>query len=167
MFHGPWRNLPAVLAAAVVAVLPPVARAADARARLATGNWLTQPDGGNVGIIAITIDAQDRMEGRIVGGNHPGLKDEHNSDPARRGLELRGEVILKDMRYDGEGRWSGGTIYRVSDGRTFKCLVKLDGDAVLRVRGYIGLPRIGETQTWTRYSGSSMDLSRGGGRSLR
>ncbi len=127
-----------------------------ALARIA-GNWLTEPRDG---IIEITVDAKGGLEGKIVGGNQPGRKDEKNPDPARRGAELRGQVILKDMRYEGEGRWSGGTIYKPDNGTTYKCKIELAGDDVLKVRGFVGVALLGVTQKWTRYTSTKMDLSR-------
>jgi uncharacterized protein (DUF2147 family) len=150
-----------LLSLALLLQLPLPARAAtDAMAATAAGNWMTESDGGSVGIIQVSVDAQGRMEGRIVGGNHPGLRDERNPDPARRAQELRGQVIMRGLAYDGDGRWSGGTIYRASNGSTYKCKVELDGEGVLRVRGYIGFALLGVTQKWTRYTGASMDLPR-------
>jgi uncharacterized protein (DUF2147 family) len=62
------------------------------------------------------------------------------------------------MKYDGEGRWSGGTIYDPDSGRTYKCrLEQLDADR-LQVRGFIGFALLGRSQVWTRYRSSSMTL---------
>jgi uncharacterized protein (DUF2147 family) len=133
----------------------PGARAADAALASVAGNWLTEPRDG---IIQVSVDAAGGMEGRIVGGNHPGLKDEHNPDAARRNLVLRGQVILRNMKYDGDGHWSGGTIYKPDNGKTYKCKVTLAGNGELEVRGYIGFSLFGITQEWTRYTGTSMDL---------
>ena len=121
----------------------------EALARV-VGNWLTEPRDG---IIQLSVDSQGRLEGRIVGGNHPGLKDEKNPDPTRRGLEQRGQIILKDMHYDGDGRWSGGTIYKPGNGSTYRCKIELEGNDILKVRGYIGFALLGVTQKWTRYTG--------------
>jgi uncharacterized protein (DUF2147 family) len=132
--------------------------AADAALTSVVGNWQTEPDDGAVGIVQISVDAAGNMQGRIVGGNHPGLKDVHNKVAAARDLALRGQVILRDMKYEGGGRWSGGTIYRASNGRTYKCNVTLGSDGKLNVRGYIGFSLLGSTQDWTRYTGTSMDL---------
>ena len=129
--------------------------AADAKQTQAAGNWLTEPRDG---IIQVTVAADGRMEGRIVGGNHPGLTDEKNSDPARRKLVLRGQLILRGMTYDGDGHWSGGTIYDPKKGREFKCQVELLGSGALKVRGYMGISLFGISQTWTRYTGTTMDL---------
>ena len=132
--------------------------AADAALSSVAGNWQTEPDDGAVGIVQISVDAAGNMQGRIVGGNHPGLKDVNNPDPAARSIALRGQVILHNMKYDGGGHWSGGTIYRASNGKTYKCNVTLGADGKLDVRGYIGFSLLGSTQAWTRYTGASMDL---------
>jgi uncharacterized protein (DUF2147 family) len=131
------------------------ALAADQALANVVGNWLTEPRDG---IIQVTVDAKGNLEGRIIGGNHPGLKDEKNPDPTRRALVLRGQVILRNMSYGGEGRWSGGTIYKPDNGKTYKCNVELVSKDVLSVRGYIGFALLGITQKWTRYTGTSMDL---------
>jgi uncharacterized protein (DUF2147 family) len=137
------------------AALLATAQAADEQLARAGGNWLTGPKDG---IIQLTVHADGSLEGRIVGGNHPGRKDEHNPDPALRTQALRGQVIVRDMRYQGEGRWSGGTIYDPESGKTYKCNIELDGPDALKVRGYIGFSLLGRSQQWTRYTGASMDL---------
>jgi len=118
------------------------------------GNWLTEPKDG---IIQITREG-DVFEGRIVGGNERGKLDTNNPDPAKRNVVLRGQVIMHGLKYDGDGQWSGGTIYDPKSGSTYKCKLELRADGTLKVRGYIGFALIGKTQIWTRYSGASMDL---------
>ena len=148
------------LAAALLLAATPVSIAVAADAALANvvGNWQTEPDDGAVGIVQISVDNAGNLQGRLVGGNHPGLKDVNNPDTSARGLELRGQVILRNMKYDGDGHWTGGTIYRASNGKTYKCNVTLASDGKLNVRAYIGFSLLGLTQGWTRYAGSSMDL---------
>ena len=154
------RQIPKLAVGVVLAALAglPAAHAADAALAAVAGNWQTEPDGGAVGIVQISVDASGNLQGRIVGGNHPGLKDVKNPDPAARDLALRGQVILRDMKYEGDGHWSGGTIYRASNGKTYKCNVTLESDGKLNVRGYIGFSLLGSTQEWVRYTGTSMDL---------
>lgn len=118
------------------------------------GNWLTEPKDG---IIQITRNG-DVYEGRIVGGNDKGKLDTNNPDPAKRSLTLRGQVIMQGLKYDGDGQWSGGTIYDPKGGSTYKCKLELRPDGTLKVRGYIGFSLLGKTQIWTRYTGQSMDL---------
>ncbi len=144
-----------LLAAAASA---PVASAADAALTSVVGNWQTEVDDGAAGIVQVSVDAAGKLQGRLVGGSHPGLKDVNNPDPAAAKLELRGQVILRNMTYEGDGHWSGGTIYRASNGKTYKCNVTLAADGKLKVRGYIGFALLGVTQEWTRYTGTSMDL---------
>ena len=132
-----------------------VQAAAPPAAAQAAGRWLTEPRDG---IIEITVSPEGALEGRIVGGNHPGRLDAKNPDAAARTKELRGQVILKGMAWQGEGRWSGGTIYDPDSGSTYKCNVELRDDGTLKVRGYIGFSLLGKNQVWTRYTGTSLDL---------
>jgi uncharacterized protein (DUF2147 family) len=72
---------------------------------------------------------------------------------------LLGQSILLGMHPDGAGAWSGGTIYEPDSGRTYKCHLELIDRDHLKVRGFIGVSLLGRSQTWTRYSGASLDLS--------
>lgn len=119
------------------------------------GNWLTEPKSG---IIQISRRGDGLYEGKIVGGNQPGRMDDKNPDPAKRQQILRGQIILHDLKYDGAGKWSGGSIYDPDSGKTYKCKMELLGDGRLKVRGYIGVSLLGKSQLWTRYTGTSMDL---------
>lgn len=58
--------------------------------------------------------------------------------------------ILWNMRPDGDS-WSGGEILDPESGKTYRAQMKLaDGGRKLVVRGYIGLPLFGRSQTWIR-----------------
>jgi len=46
--------------------------------------------------------------------------------------------------------WSGGTIYDPSTGNTYACRLSMDGDHRLQLRGYLGIPLLGESQIWKR-----------------
>ena len=139
----------------LLALAVPAAGASDDQAMLILGNWLTEPRDG---IIEISIAGDGSYQGRIVGGNSPQRQDQHNPDPARRSQLLLGQVIFQGMKYDGEGKWSGGTIYDPDSGRTYRCrLERLDAER-LQVRGFIGFALLGRSQVWTRYRGSSMTL---------
>jgi len=97
------RAMLTVVATTLLAALGGVAAvpAADAALTGVVGNWQTEPDDGAVGIVQISVDAAGNMQGRIVGGNHPGLKDVKNPAPAARDIALRGQVILRGMKYEG------------------------------------------------------------------
>lgn len=144
-----------IVSTLLLALAAPSAGAGDDPAAQVLGNWLTEPRDG---IIQISIAADGSYQGTIVGGNNPQRQDQHNPDPARRSQLLLGQIIVQGMKYDGEGRWSGGTIYDPDSGRTYKCrLERLDADR-LQVRGFIGFALLGRSQVWTRYRGSSMTL---------
>ena len=143
------------LAGLLMATLTGSSGAADDAQTSVLGNWLTQSRGA---IIQISQAADGTLLGRVVGGNEPGKVDANNPDPAKRRLALRGQVIMSGLKYDGNGKWSGGTIYKPDEGKSYKCKVELQADDTLKVRGFIGFSWFGKSQIWTRYTGTSMDL---------
>jgi uncharacterized protein (DUF2147 family) len=153
----PWAvGLAAVLTLGLCALRLPPAAAQDTAASALSGRWLTEPRDG---IIEITRSADGSFQGRIIGGNAPGRVDARNPDAGRRQQLLLGQIILLGMRPDGAAAWSGGTIYEPDSGRTYKCHLELIDRDHLKVRGFIGVSLLGRSQTWTRYSGASLDLS--------
>ena len=60
-----------------------------------------------------------------------------------------GMEILWGMKGSG-GKWSGGRIMDPENGKDYKCKITLKDDGSLDVRGYIGIPALGRTQTWYR-----------------
>jgi uncharacterized protein (DUF2147 family) len=126
----------------------------EAQTKIA-GNWLTETKDG---IIQISQATDGTLQGRIIGGNEPGKLDTKNPDATKRTLPLRGQVILYGLKYDGDGKWSGGSIYDPNGGSTYRCKVELNSDGTLKVRGFVGVALLGKSQRWTRYTGTSMDL---------
>lgn len=157
MFVRSLNRLYFVVATMMFAMLlmSPQSHAADDPRTAIQGHWLTEPKDG---IIQISINTDGTYEGRIVGGNNPGRLDGNNPNPEKRGQVLRGQLIMRGLRYDGDGEWSGGTIYDPDSGSTYKCKLVLHDDGTLKVRGYIGISLLGKTQIWTRYNGASLDL---------
>lgn len=80
-------------------------------------------------------------------------------DPAPRCAKCEGTLhnapivglkILDGFR-DEDGAYVGGTILDPENGKTYRSRMTLTGDGTaLEVRGYIGVPAFGRTQTWTR-----------------
>jgi uncharacterized protein (DUF2147 family) len=64
------------------------------------------------------------------------------------GMEIiRG--VTKSVATD--GIWDGGEILDPQKGKTYRVrLSPIDGGAKLEVRGYVGMPLLGRTQTWLR-----------------
>jgi uncharacterized protein (DUF2147 family) len=78
-------------------------------------------------------------------------RDRHNPDPALRERPVIGMEILSGLQASVDDRtWSGGTIYDPVSGNTYRCILQLEGENRLRIRGYVGIPLIGRTTTWIR-----------------
>lgn len=73
-----------------------------------------------------------------------------NPDRAKRATPLMGLNLLSGFVYSGDNLWENGTIYSPKKGKTYKCKLTLENPDLLKVRGYVGTPLLGETQMWTR-----------------
>ena len=76
--------------------------------------------------------------------------DKNNPEPALRSRPLLGMDLIAGFSRAGKRKWEDGTIYDPRDGKTYKCVMKLQRDGTLKVRGYIGVPLLGKSVEWTR-----------------
>jgi uncharacterized protein (DUF2147 family) len=61
------------------------------------------------------------------------------------------EIIRGGQASDGKLVWEGGKILDPENGKNYSLrLTPIDGGKKLEVRGYIGAPLLGRTQTWIR-----------------
>lgn len=68
----------------------------------------------------------------------------------RKGQRIVGMTIVKGIKFT-DGHYEGGEILDPENGKTYRCLMKLDSTGnQLEVRGYIGISLIGRSQNWTR-----------------
>lgn len=68
----------------------------------------------------------------------------------RKGQPIIGMTILTGLKKDG-GEYSGGQILDPGNGKSYKSKMTLtEGGKKLDVRGYVGAPIFGRTQTWVR-----------------
>ena len=73
--------------------------------------------------------------------------DDDRKDKPMVGLE----VIRGVKKSDSDNTWDGGTILDAAEGKIYKVrLQTADGGKKLEVRGYVGAPMLGRTQTWIR-----------------
>ncbi len=75
--------------------------------------------------------------------------DDKNPDSKLRSRKLIGLNMLSGLK-EGDGEYSGGSIYDPGNGKTYNCSMKVEGD-VLKVRGSLdkrGL--LGRTMDWFR-----------------
>jgi uncharacterized protein (DUF2147 family) len=71
----------------------------------------------------------------------------------RKDQPVLGMTLVKNVKQnpDHPERWDGGEILDPNKGKTYKVrITPVDGGKTLEVRGYIGAPLLGRTQTWSR-----------------
>lgn len=83
-------------------------------------------------------------------GNHP-LTDVRNPDPKLRNRPLCGLRIGEGFRETDPQHASRGRLYDPKSGRTYSGQMTAEGDR-LHLRGYLGVPIFGRTETWSRTS---------------
>lgn len=123
------------------------------------GTWRTIDDNtGEPRSVVEIYEENGQLHGRVVEILRVGDEAERNSegqvictacDGARKDQPIKGMVLIEGMEKDGD-KWTGGTILDPSNGKTYKSTMELDGEDRLKVRGYIGVPLFGRTQTWHR-----------------
>lgn len=97
----------------------------------------------------------DAFNGKIVWLSEPNNPDgtpsldSNNPDKSLRSRQIMGLNMLSGLKPSG-GEYTGGKIYDPSNGKTYNCSMKVEGD-VLKVRGSLdkkGL--LGRTMDWFR-----------------
>ena len=61
------------------------------------------------------------------------------------------EIVRGVKKAEADNTWEGGTILDSTEGKIYKVRMQTaDGGKKLEVRGFVGMPMLGRTQTWTR-----------------
>ncbi len=121
------------------------------------GLWKTIDDKTKVEKSLVRITAT----GGVIGGRIEKILDPAAKPDAmceecadeRKGQPILGMSIISGIKKNAEhdGLWDGGTILDPNNGKTYKLRLKPSEDGKkLEVRGYIGAPLFGRTQTWQR-----------------
>ena len=109
------------------------------------GTWSTT-NGHGVVEIALCGDA---LCGRIVGvergPTEPIPTDVH-------GRSQCGLTIITNEKPKTDGTWLG-QVTDPRDGGTYQAMLWLDDGGNLNLRGFIGIPQLGATQTWHKFTG--------------
>ncbi len=130
-----------------VVILAALATAGPAGAAGPEGLWLTQDHDGVIELRACGAG----LCGRIVGMTQTVRPD--GSIPADpQGHPMCGLIILHALP-DGPGQWSG-EITDPTDGSGWNCTLRLDATGNVKLRGYLLVPLLGRTQTWTPFTGT-------------
>lgn len=89
---------------------------------------------------------------------YPGPGNDQNAlctacDGKKHNQRILGMQIIEDLKQSKENmnEWSNGRILDPSNGKIYNCKIQLMGNSKkLQVRGYLGLPLFGRSQTWIR-----------------
>jgi uncharacterized protein (DUF2147 family) len=119
------------------------------------GLWQTVSDrtGQPDGLVRI-VEINGEYIGTVVAVFSPPAPDSHTLRELCQG-ELKdkpvvGMIILRGVRRSQDG-YSTGQILDPDEGEVYKCRIALfDSGHKLDVRGYIGIPLFGRSQTWVR-----------------
>lgn len=116
------------------------------------GKWKTIDDitGKEKGIVEI-YEKGGKIFGRIIEIFEPEhrFRKCEKCDGEDKNKPYLGLVILKGLTKDGN-IYDGGKILDPKIGKLYHCKIALEGKEKLIVRGYIGIPLFGRSQTWIR-----------------
>lgn len=143
----------------ILAALALTTAAASAQQPSAVGLWKNIDDesGKPKALIRIT-ENNGELSGKIEKlFPQPGDKPEPKCDKCEGALKnqpILGMTILTGMKRDRDGdgdEYEGGKILDPGNGKVYDSkLTLVDSGKKLKVRGYIGIPLLGRSQTWLR-----------------
>jgi uncharacterized protein (DUF2147 family) len=132
------------------------ARAAASPADALLGEWWTE---GNEGRVRFSRDRDGTFRGTtsccVTSERKPGevYEDIHNPNPKLRTRSTLGIVIIWKLSYEDDGEYTGGHVYNPRDGKTYRFEAKLLDKDTVKIRGYLGIPLLGQSQVWKRHRG--------------
>ncbi len=113
------------------------------------GEWLTADRANRVVITCTSGRCSGRLSWLLDEADGGVLRDTENPDPRLRGRRLLGLEILSSLKAMGDGDFEG-SLYDPTDGSTYRGRVRLTSARTLSLRGFVGLPLFGRSETWTR-----------------
>jgi uncharacterized protein (DUF2147 family) len=145
-----------MLKSAAIAVAAFVVHAAAVAQATPVGLWKTIDDETKTekSLVRIT-DSGGVLTGRIEKLLDPAKQDSKcdKCTDERKDQPVQGMTILRNVKpsADDKALWEGGDILDPNNGKVYKVrLSPVDGGKKLEVRGYVGMPLLGRTQTWIR-----------------
>ncbi|MET0264525.1 MAG: DUF2147 domain-containing protein [Duganella sp.] len=145
------RKLFGFAASALLAIAP--AFAADLGSPVGLWQNIDDETGKPKALIRIT-DNNGVLQGQIEKLYREANEDQNpkcdKCEGARKDQPISGMVILSGLKKDGD-EFNGGEILDPKNGKVYKSKMHLtEGGKKLSVRGYIGTPLLGRSQTWVR-----------------
>jgi uncharacterized protein (DUF2147 family) len=144
------------LLAFALAFVQPEASAQDknAKADELIGEWWTENNEGRVQMArykdgtyrgTTTCCKKDQTD-----KDNPGSLDIHNPKPELRNRSTIGIVLIWNLKFE-DGEYVDGHVYNPRDGKTYRMKMEVIDKDTIKVRGYMGISLLGQTQTWKRY----------------
>ncbi len=118
-----------------------------------SGQWET---GGAESIVEIQKKPNGELIGKIVSLKEPfdedgkPFTDTENPNISKRDKPLIGLIILQGFKESNSHFYKGGTVYDPKTGKTYKAQITEVSPNRLELRGYVGIPTLGKTETWTK-----------------
>ena len=147
-----WKNVMLTVALSGLAAALPCMAAAQ---NTPVGLWKSIDDETKTekSLVRIT-EAGGTLTGKIEKLMDPTKQDAKcdKCSDARKDQPVLGMTIITGVRAGSDkALWEGGEILDPNNGKAYKVRIKpIDGGKKLEVRGYIGAPMLGRTQTWIR-----------------
>jgi uncharacterized protein (DUF2147 family) len=140
-----WLAVPSGGARAETATPTP----AQIQAAAPNGLWATADHGGVIQIASCGQDLCGQIVGMVLGPQDPTPKDWAGA------TQCRLTILQAAPQVDGNGQlsWSG-TIVNPRNGSTYNIILRVNSQHQLLLRGYLGLPIFGQTQTWSPFNGT-------------
>jgi uncharacterized protein (DUF2147 family) len=129
--------------------------------KTAAGFWQQMDDDGFVGGWFYFSEKNGLYEGRLVKmfkkSGSPDFSDKcEKCEGDQKDALMLGLTIVKGMKRDGRN-YEEGSILDPRDGTLYHAQMKLSADGKeLEVRGYLGIPLLGQTQVWKRLPDDSI-----------
>jgi len=120
------------------------------------GLWKTIDDDGKTEKSLVRISDNSGVLTGVIEKVFDPAKQDAKCDKCsddRKDKPVVGMTILKGIKQDSDdkGVWGGGEILDPNNGKTYKARLKpIEGGKKLEMRGYVGAPMFGRTQTWVR-----------------
>ena len=92
-----------------------------------------------------------RIEKLLAADAKPDAKCDKCEDDRKDKPIVGMEIVRSVKKAEAENTWDGGTILDSAEGKVYKVRMQTaDGGKKLEVRGFVGMPMLGRTQTWLR-----------------
>ena len=123
----------------------PLAAQAEQTFSHPTGLWLTENERS---VIKVT-ECGDSLCGHVHWVIEGGMEhDSKNPDESKRNDPMCGLKVLWDFHQQGQYSWADGKIYKADEGDTYSATLQMLPTGNMKVRGYLGMPLLGKSQTW-------------------